>query len=142
LLTAGYVTATSLGNNSPPSTNDEAVVTSKSQKSDILGIETLAPNSNNQHQPTDNSATANVQVTSDNSTHVEVNGQIIPVPENGSVHKTIQSPDGNSVVDVTVENNNGGFTSSSSSFNSTNINSFSSSSNGTTSTIMEFHSSN
>lgn len=39
-----------------------------------------------------------------NSTNVTVNGQSIPVPENGSLHRTITSPDNQSTVDIHVEN--------------------------------------
>ncbi len=46
---------------------------------------------------------------------VRVNGQNIPVPHNGSVHKQMQSDDGNATIDIQVDNNSSTHNSSSSS---------------------------
>lgn len=44
--------------------------------------------------------------TDDSTTWVTVNGQEVSVPENGSVHKTIQDENGQTVIDITVQNTN------------------------------------
>ena len=60
------------------------------------------------------------------STNVEVNGQQIKSPSNGSVHRVIQNPNGITTVDISADNNSSGSGSSSS---STHVNLKSSSSN-------------
>jgi hypothetical protein len=45
-------------------------------------------------------------------THVLVNGQQIHTPETGTVKKVIQTPEGTTTVDVSVDNNTAGTTSS------------------------------
>lgn len=41
----------------------------------------------------------------DNNVNVTVNGQAIPAPENGTVHKQLKDEKNNSVVDVMIDNN-------------------------------------
>jgi len=48
-------------------------------------------------------------------TQLEVNGQTIPVPTNGTVEETVQSPDGNSSVHLSVDATSTGSKSTSSS---------------------------
>ena len=52
---------------------------------------------------------------SDVKTQLEVNGQTVPVPTNGTVDETIQSPDGNSSVHLSVDATSTGSKSTSSS---------------------------
>ncbi len=47
-------------------------------------------------------------VTNDASTTVTVNGESVPVPENGTTNRTIKGEDGNTHVDVTVQNSTTG----------------------------------
>jgi hypothetical protein len=73
---------------------------------------------------TDTSVNASVNSSSDNSstTDLTVNGQSIPVPDNGSVSKTVQTNDGQTNVDINVQNHG---TASNRSSSSTNVHIFS-----------------
>lgn len=53
------------------------------------------------------------------STQVTVNGENIPVPQNGSVHRTIETPSGTTSLDVSTDTNGSSYNSS---FTSTNMN--------------------
>lgn len=44
----------------------------------------------------------------DPNVNVNVNGQDVPVPANGSVHKEINDSNGNTSLDINVQNNNSG----------------------------------
>lgn len=72
-------------------------------------------------QTVDNNTTA-VPIT---QTNVQVNGDTIPVPNNGSVHKEISTGSGNASIDVSVQSNGSSNSASSSSVN-LNVNSSSS----------------
>lgn len=54
-----------------------------------------------------------VSGSSTNRTDVTVNGQKVPVPENGSYHKKIQSQDGTTTVDIENKSSGSGHSSSS-----------------------------
>lgn len=68
------------------------------------------------------------------SATVNINGQDVPVPDNGSVQKTIVSPDGKTTVNIDVQNSSTGeTTNNSSSSTHVQVNTFSSSSSNSTS---------
>ncbi len=72
---------------------------------------------------TTTSNSTNVSANSEGSTSVSVNGETVPVPQNGSVHKTVTNENGTTTVDVQNSNNSGN--------TSTQVNTFSSSSTTT-----------
>lgn len=49
------------------------------------------------------------------TTHLEVNGQTVPVPTNGTTRQTVESPDGNTSVNLSVESTSSGSKNTSSS---------------------------
>ena len=63
-----------------------------------------------------------VQLNSSNSGSAEVmvNGESVPVPANGTVHKTITTPSGQATVDISNQTNSAGSSGGSSSFTSLN----------------------
>lgn len=77
--------------------------------------------------------------TSGDSLQVNVNGQNIAVPENGSVSQTVTSPDGNAQTNVTIDHSSTG-TSSNSTTTTTNYNVYSSVQSSTTGFQQEYHS--
>jgi len=52
----------------------------------------------------DESATNSSSGRNDNNVNVTINGQTIPTPENGTVHKRLKDDENKSVVDVTIDN--------------------------------------
>lgn len=67
----------------------------------------------------DNKSTTNVNATINNSskpvstpvkTNIRVNNQKVAVPDNGSVDKTIESKDGNTSIDISLDSNSNGST--------------------------------
>lgn len=86
----------------------------------------LPPTGSTQRSPTMSSSNQ-----SQSSTQVNINGQNIPVPSNGTVHRTIQDANGQTNVDISVSNSSSG--TESSQHTGVNVESYSSSSVSTSS---------
>jgi hypothetical protein len=121
ITTIGFVSVKGLTQN--PKTYQDSV--SKNANS---SVETTVTNTNLSEpaspvaEPADqSSSTSSGSDTSSKSTSVTVNNQPIEVPENGSVHKVIQSGDGKTEVNISVNSNSNGSTSTNTS-TSTNLN--------------------
>lgn len=112
LVVASYGRIT---NNSSASSSTQAgdVTVSATTSSDSSGDAQSAANkaAGTAGTPTDQ--------TSDSSSQLTINGENVPMPDNGSVHKSIPSNNGNVKVDVSIQNN--GSTSNYSSSGSTSL---------------------
>lgn len=118
-LVAAPAAAFSIHNTSPPNTS----ISSTDSSSESTNNNVATTQDNTQSTPTTGSS-LNVQAGTGSNTQVTVNGQSVPVPDNGSVHKTYTTNNGHTTVDVTNSSTN-----SYSSSSTVNINSFSYSSN-------------
>ncbi len=85
------------------------------------GKSTATGSNNNSNSQTNTnpgqSVSASVEPGPLNSTSVQINGQNVPLPANGTIHKTYVSGNGRDVVDIHI-NNSGG----SSGYNSSSVN--------------------
>lgn len=93
-----------------PSSNREPSMHTEASRSDSAAIHDSA---------SEKVSTKNEHVT---STDVTVNGQQIPIPDNGSSKQHVQNPDG-SVVDVTIEHDSSSTSTTSSSYTSLKVDS-------------------
>jgi hypothetical protein len=86
-------------------------------------LDTAAP-ANAQSDPAATNPPEQTQLNtaSNGSTEIMVNGETIPVPANGTVHKTIPTPNGQATVDISNQTNSAGSSDGSSSFTSLNTN--------------------
>jgi len=90
---------------------DEAVFSAAEKTDDITTQE---------NQPMTTQSSSNSDSTSNVDTKITVNNQDIPVPENGTVHRTIQSDNG--TTNVTVNTSTGTTSNQSTTSTSTNVN--------------------
>ncbi len=120
--------------------NDMKSTSSSQQSTTHVQVESATPQIDTPQPASQDSSsgartsTNSMSDSSKSSVQVTVNGETVPVPENGSVHRTLQSADGQTTLDVSTSSDGGASNSSSSSLNvnvSSNSSSFSSNSSVT-----------
>jgi hypothetical protein len=92
---------TSLAGLQTRDTNQSSYNTAKSIEIDMPSTSVKTPDQSSTIETTSNTTPQADQ--NQSTSNVRVNNQTIPLPSNGSIHKTIQSDDGNTKLNVSID---------------------------------------